>query len=146
MSVRPVLSVVLALALLAVTAPALDDAREHRSDQQVSTDLVRLERAADGLAASEDRTVGAGARRVVTVRLPGDAWTTREVAWVAVGGVPGDPDSRLLSYRLAGGPVQQVRTGVALHTADDTPLVLDGSGSYRLVLTLAADGVHVARS
>ncbi|WP_439025563.1 DUF7311 family protein [Haloarchaeobius sp. DT45] len=145
MSLRPVLSVVLAVALLAVTAPALDDARAHRSDQQVSTDLARLDRAAAGLVASEDRTAGPGARRVVTVRLPAEGWTTRRVDWVTVGGTPGDPDPRVLSYRLTGGPVRHVRVAVALHTPQERPLVLEGSDEYRLVLTLGADGVHVAR-
>ncbi|WP_267642527.1 DUF7311 family protein [Haloarchaeobius amylolyticus] len=148
MSVRTVVAVVLALALLAATLPALDAARETRSDQQVAADLHRLEVAGEGLLATEDATPGPGARRVVTVRLPADGWTTREVAWVSVGGVPGEPDAQVLAYRLAGGPVREVRVGVAFRTPGGRPLVLEGSGEHRLVLTLQPDGegVCVGRS
>jgi hypothetical protein len=143
-SVRVLLSLVLAFVLLAASMPAIEDARTVRSERHVETVLSSVDRAATGLATVEEPTAGAGARRVITVRLPLETWSTRRVEWLAIGGRPGKPNPRLLTYKVAGRPVETEVLSIPVHTVDG-PLVLDGPGTHRLVLTLdgADDGVAV---
>lgn len=147
---RVVLAVAVTLALIAVAAPAATDAREYRSDRVVATDLTRLERAGTTLLDREDPTPDpdTGPRRFVTLRVPGDTLTTTRVAWVALGGRPDsqNPDPHVVAYALAGGEPRTVELPFPLRTPDDDPLVLDGSGTYELRLTLGTDGVHVERA
>ncbi|MFD1644782.1 DUF7311 family protein [Haloarchaeobius litoreus] len=144
---RVVLAVAVTLALFAVAAPAAADAREYRSDRVVATDLTTLERAGAALLDLEDPTSNpaTGPRRFVTLRVPGRSWTTARVDWVALGGRPGtaNPDPHVVAYTLAGGEPRTSELPFPLVTSDDGPLVLDGTGSYGLRLTLAPDGVHV---
>jgi len=148
---RAVLAVALAVALLAASLPAVDRARRDHADSQVRGQLERLATAARALAARNDPVpVGdAGATRALTLRLPARGWRSAGVAYVAIGGVPGNattdtPDGDVLAWRLAGGPPRVVRVeGVAVHTvADDRiapdgrPLVLRESGRHRVELSL----------
>jgi hypothetical protein len=145
--IRAVLAVVVALALFAAATPAVDDARESRSDRVVRADLTSVERAATSLLATEEPTPGAGARRLVTVRVPDATWTTARVDWIAIGGRPDADESspHVLSYALAGRPPRTVLLPVPVHTRGE-PLVLDGPGTFELELTLRGDGVHAERT
>lgn len=146
--IRVVLAASLALALLAASLPAVDAARIDRTRGRLDATLERVARAATALATSEDPTGAAvaGARRVVTVRLPAASWTSAPVAWVAVGGYPGGPRGDLLAYRLAGAPPTAVELdGVDLRTGGD-PVVLRGDGRRTLRLGLeSVDGRPVVR-
>ncbi|WP_435345410.1 DUF7311 family protein [Haloarchaeobius sp. HRN-SO-5] len=145
--IRVLLAVAVTLALVAAATPAIDAARESRSERLVRTDLAAVERAATGLLASEEPTPGAGARRVVSVRLPDGTPTTSSVDWVAIGGRPGadDPDPHVLAYAVAGRQPRTVSLPVPVKTGGD-PLVLHGPGTYELELTLHEDGVQVVRT
>ncbi|WP_440991024.1 DUF7311 family protein [Haloarchaeobius baliensis] len=147
--IRVVLAVAVTLALFAVAAPAAADAREYRSDRIVATDLTAMERAGTALLGLEDPTPspGTGPRRFVTLRVPGDSWSTAPVDWVALGGRPdvAHPDPRVVAYALAGGDPRTVELPFPLVTGADGPLVLEGSGRFELRLSLAPDGVRVER-
>lgn len=147
---RVLLAVAVTLALFAVAAPAATDAREHRSERVVATDLQRLERAGTLLLDREDPTPDAGSapRRFVALRVPGESWTTARVAWVSLGGRPGrsQPDPHVVAYALAGAEPRVVELPFPLRTPGEGPLVLDGAGTYELRLTLHGEGVHVERA
>lgn len=151
---RTVLAVALAVALLAVTTPALDDARSARTDRLTTRELDRVESAAMALVREE----APGARRTLTVSLPGRSPTAAQLAFVALGGVPEGTaaarakqaagldaaESDVVAYRLAGGRTRVRRLGVDLRiiregtvVADDSQaLVLHGGETYRLTLRL----------
>lgn len=153
---RVVLALALAAAILAVVTPALEDARTTRADRLTARELDRVESAARALVREESP----GARRTVRISVPGESPTTAPVAFVALGGLPGESEQRveadtanrdLLAYRLAGGSVNVRRIPVDLRVApggegvglsdetaesDDRALVLSGGESYLLTLRL----------
>jgi hypothetical protein len=152
--IRTVLSVALAVALLGVATPAIDDARTTRTSQLVEEDLTNVVRAATDLVAREDAVpvTARGARRAVAVTLPVRSVTSAGVSYVAIGGVPDGnrpPDTNqtdVLAYRVAGGPRHVVTVGLDVRVADRDerwhvepdaePLVLRGTGDVQVVLTL----------
>lgn len=148
---RAVLAVALAVALLAASLPAIDRAQHDHADSQVRSQLERLVTVARALAARNDPVpVGnAGATRTLTLRLPARGWRSAGVAYVAIGGVPGNAttdtsDGDVLAWRLTGGPPRVVRVeDIAIHTISDgrvapdgRPLVVRESGRHRVELSL----------
>jgi len=142
--IRVVLAVLLTVALLAAVTPAIDEGRSARTATHLDRVTDRVERAARSLRAHEDptRPSVAGARRIVRFRLPSRSWT-------AVGAtlrIDGDRD--LIGYRLDGRrPNRRTIRGVDLRTPDG-PVVFEGTGRYRLVLSLVRDdgvGVTITR-
>lgn len=149
---RLVLAVALAAALLAVVTPALEDARETRTERMTTRELGRIESAAETLAREESP----GARRTLTVSLPGRSPTVAPLAFAALGGIPNrtaagvtsetaDTSGRdLLAYRIAGGSTVVRRVGVDMRVVrdgetvapDSQALVLHGGETYRLTLRL----------
>jgi hypothetical protein len=144
--IRALLAVALALALVAVSLPVVDDARTGRAAARADATLTTVERAARGLVTGEDATAPdlPGARRRVTVRLPVPSWSTAGVAWLSVGGRPGGRGNRsLLAYRVSGGGVRTVRlAGVRLRTPGG-PVTFRAPGGHALRLALRRDGVPV---
>lgn len=135
--IRTVLAVVLAVALLSVSLPAVEDAAAHRSAERLRADLSTLADAAEGLVAHNDALRGAGARAFVTVRVPDRGWAAAAGA-VHVGRCPGiaDPTGRdRLCFSVGDGPPRAVETGVDVRGTDG-PLRL-GGGRHRLRLRLA---------
>jgi hypothetical protein len=138
--IRVVLTVLLAVALVAVAVPAIDEGRESRTATRLDGVTDRLDRAVRSLRAHEDPTrpgVGA-ARRIVSLRIPSESWS-------ATGGtLYVDADRDRIGYRLEGNhprwtPVQ----GVDLRTPAGT-LVVESPGRHRLSLSLVReDGVAV---
>ena len=114
--IRAVLAVLLAVALLGVSLPVLDDAREERSETLVESELDGIETAAVDLASTEEaveldeleraddgdqreRTVDGGeatgttghhtaSRRSLSVAVPGRTLTEAPAEYVAIGGIP----------------------------------------------------------
>jgi hypothetical protein len=83
----------------------------------------------------------AGARRIVRFRLPDRSWTAVDARlWI-------DGERDLIGYRLDGRRSHRTTLrGIDLRTPDGT-VVFEGSGRYRLVLSLVrSDGVGVAIS
>jgi len=130
--IRVVVTVLLALVLLAASLPAIEHVGADRSDAQVRAAIDDLDVAATELARSEEAVPGTdGARRVVTVRLPVDALGAAAVERVVV-----EPGSRRYRYHVEGRAARTVRGTVPLYTLDGERLVLRESGTHRLVLVL----------
>lgn len=139
--IRLVLSVALAAALLAAVGPGLDGARAAQSGDRLDRDVDALVGAATGLA-SEDATRRSvpGARRTVTVVVPGRAWTEAHVDFLAVGCRAADCDADAISYRVRGRATRRVHlSGVHLRTPDGA-VVLTEPGRHRLRLALRSEG------
>ncbi|MFB6165079.1 MAG: hypothetical protein ABEJ31_07960 [Haloarculaceae archaeon] len=146
---RAVLAVVLAAALVGTATAALDVAGHRQSDRLVDAEVERLVAAARDLQASEAAVaVGRpGARRHVTVHLPGKDLTTACVAYLAIGGDPladdrGDTTAATVAWKIVGGTRRNRRiAGLSVEHAVDgrptaRPLVLREPGVHHLVLTL----------
>jgi hypothetical protein len=141
-----VLSVALAAALLAVVAPALEDARQTRTERLTERELGRVEAAALTLTNEEEP----GARRTLSISLSEGSPTTAPLAFVALGGIPDGEqkldtaDGDVFAYRVAGGRIRVRRVEADLRVVrdgeptenDSEPLVLHGGGTYQLTLRL----------
>ncbi|NEU57550.1 hypothetical protein [Halorussus sp. MSC15.2] len=123
---RVVLGVALAVALVAAVVPALEDARAARTERLTERELDRVEAAAVTLAREESP----GARRTLSVSLPGDPPTATPVLFVALGGLPGNGNTTatdtaardVLAYSIAGGDrhVRRVETDLRVGRARRT--------------------------
>jgi len=134
--VRTVLAVVLATALLGVTLPALDDARRERASVTVTDQVDAIERTATRLHQTDDPTVGAGARRIVTMSLPASDWTTAGVDRFAIRPGSGDSSGTAVWHVDGGTTHTRALDAPRIGTGDGQPLVLDTAGHHRLVLAL----------
>jgi uncharacterized protein YcfL len=134
---RAALAVLLAAALVAATAPAVDHARTERAEGRMAANVAATEAAAQSLAA--DETVPAhreGARRTVAVEVPGRAW---DVATVASVRLTSESERTLtLTYRIDGRGERSrtVDAPVPITVDGDDPIELNGRGNHDLVLTL----------
>lgn len=146
MTLRLLLAVALAVALVAAATPAIDSARVSRSELLVERDADRLAAAATTLAAEESP----GARRTVTVSVPARSPTAAAVT-LTVGGVAGrDEDvtdsttTDVLAFRVAGGRRHVHRVGTDLRVvrdgevaeSDAAAVLLRGGETYAVTLRL----------
>jgi len=142
---RTLLASLVATALAAAAAPGIDRARVRRSNGRIDSVVASIEAAARSLAGDEAVPAGRpGARRVVTVSLPGAAWDEAAVDAVRLA----SPAERTLTlrYRIAGGGRRSrtVRLSDPVTTADGGPIELDGGGPHVLALSLRG-GEHRRR-
>jgi len=142
--VRVVLAVLLAVALFAVTAPALTDARATVTADRLAAERADLERAAGALAAGSTavREGDPAPRRTVRLAVPGRSLSTVGVEYVAVGcpaavldGVDGEPAGcePAFVFRVADGPPTVWRLRGPPLSTPRGPVVLD-PGTHRLAL------------
>ncbi|MWG35430.1 DUF7311 family protein [Halomarina oriensis] len=124
MALRVVLAVVVSVALLAVSVPAVEEARTDRTAASLDAATDHLRTAGARLRATSDVTaVGPAARTVVSLDLPTRGWGARAGSLRV--------DDGELAWRVGDGPWHVER---APHLAvPDGPLVV--SGSARLVFT-----------
>jgi hypothetical protein len=124
MALRAVLAVVLALALLACSLPALDSARTERTAGALDAATDRLRSTGERLVATSDPTTsGPAARRTLVLDLPTRGWGARSGSVRLRDGE--------LAWRVAGGPWHTDRAPRLV--VPEGPLVLDGP--TRLSLT-----------
>lgn len=117
MTIRTVVTVALAAAILAASLPAVERARVQQADARVAGELERLEQVARALVATNDPvTEGTPARQRVTLHLPVRSWgsaglelfrvpppgTNPAVIWQVRGGRP--HSRQLPGIQLAGPP------------------------------------------
>jgi hypothetical protein len=155
---RALLAVALAVAVLSVSVPAIDQARTATASDRAAAAAEGAVRAFHAVATDEDATRGSlpGARRFFTVGLPERSWTVARVEWFAVGGVPDGVDpawarargnGTVVAYRVAGGRPRRHRVslpGVGVRTPAG-PVVFRSAGRHRVVLSLvrSAEGPTV---
>ncbi|MFB6105491.1 MAG: hypothetical protein ABEJ70_00820 [Halobacteriaceae archaeon] len=130
MTVRVVLTVVFALALVGAALPAVQDARHDAAARAGDRQVDALEDAVGGLVRSSD-AVGPGlpaATRRVRLRVPARDAGSVGVAAVSVGGLPNDtapgdgPRRDVVAVRVRGRPVRVVHVDADLRMGDvDAP-------------------------
>lgn len=145
---RVSVAVVLAVALLGVAQPAVEDARSIAAERAVERELAEIERAITELRTEAAVPYGQpGARRVVTLDLPERAFASAGIEYVAIGGVPDgdrtDSDTDLLVSKVADRTPSIVRIDADLRVErsrgevswlTDDSLVLRTGGRHRITL------------
>ncbi|AGN02033.1 hypothetical protein L593_10440 [Salinarchaeum sp. Harcht-Bsk1] len=130
--IRVVVTVLLAIALLAAALPAVEDAAADRIERQLRADIEAIDTAATELLRSEEAVPGtAGARRTVSVTLAADGIAAAPVEEVRISST-----DRRYSFRVEGRGERKLRGTVPVHTLGDEPLVLREPGTHELVLAL----------
>lgn len=144
--IRVVLTVLVAVALLATSAPALEDARTATTDERLKSESDRIERAIGGLA-SESMSVSdpaLAARTTVTVRAPSGVAAARiDRLAIVEPERPVDGSGAALRYRIDGDRDRTVSIVPDAVTATvgvvDGPIALRTRGESRLELRLVDD-------
>ena len=130
--IRVVVTVLLAIAMLAAALPAVEDAAADRTERQLRADVESIDTAATDLLRSEEAVPGtAGARRTVTVTLPADGIAAAPVERFRISST-----DRRYNFSVEGRDETQLRGTVPVHTRGDEPLVLREPGRHELVLAL----------
>lgn len=155
--IRVVLTVLVAVALLATAMPALEDARTETTVERLDTEVDRVERAVGGLVSGSVSVAdpALAARTTVTVDVPsgfGAAPIDRVALAETDGGSEADTAEVALRYRIDGGPERTVpiapggaESAVAV---DGGAVALRPGGESRLSLRFVDDGgptVRIAR-
>jgi len=135
--IRAVLAVALAAALLSASLPAVDAAAADRTAAALDRDIDRLGHAGASLLADDDP----GARRVVTLTLPGASLTAAGVDSLSIGCKP----RCTVRYTLDGGASRTRRLPFSL-TTPDGPIRLASPGEHRLILRLVDAGGEGGRT
>ncbi|SMO36035.1 DUF7311 family protein [Halorubrum cibi] len=157
--IRVVLTVFLAIALLAVSMPALEDARRDTTVERLETETHRLERVAGGLAAHSvavgDPDLAARTSLVVSVPTGFAATPIERIALAEPPRAAAMTERRVhrgavvLVYRLRHGSVRTFPiappTGAVGVTLRDGPIELEPGGETGLELRLVDDGGPTVR-
>ncbi|MFC7186827.1 DUF7311 family protein [Halorubrum yunnanense] len=154
--IRVVLTVLVAVALLAAAMPALESARATTTAERLDTEADRVERAVGRLVADSVSVANPSlaARTTVTVRVPSgfgaapiDRVALAETDEVSEGDTAGADVA--LRYRIDGGSERSVPIapgGVdATVAVDGEAIALRPGGESRLVLRLVDDGGPTVR-
>lgn len=141
--IRYVIAVVLLVAILGISLPAIDQVSSGRSEAQLRTVATTIEESAVELVRAEEpppRGVR-GPQRVVRVNFP-DGFASKRVASMKL--VPRRSENlTVLSYRVEGGPQRTVVVGAVVVNENGNAVKLGGpSGqqTYRLRLARSDDG------
>lgn len=107
--VRLLLAVVVGVALLAATMPAVEHTRHHAAKTAAEGELSRIKATIRDLTHRSDPTrSGWSASRELAVSVPSEAVGSTGVDWIALGGIPGrvgpaePPGTDLLAYSIGG--------------------------------------------
>lgn len=126
---RVVVVVLMAVSLLAVAMPVVEDARKAAARQTITAELNRLDRVAERLLDRNDLPspgVG-GPRRVVRLSLPERTWGNAGLDWLHI------PADTRPSWQVGGGEPQVWRPSAPIIARGD--LEIRDGGRVRLVLT-----------
>lgn len=132
MTIRTTVAVVLAMAILGASLPAIETARVQHADARVTAELDRLERAATALSAENDAVDDPPATARLTLHLPEESWGTRGLARLTVPRSRGGPD---VTWTVAGGR-NRTRAISSLELLAPEGFALRTGGRHRVVLEL----------
>jgi hypothetical protein len=134
-TIRAVVTVALAAALLAASLPAVDESRVQHADARVAGEVERLGSVARSLETGDDLVRGDGqpAQRRVTLHLPVTSWGASEVREVRI--PPPDAGTDVVWQVEGGERHRRQLDGVSRAGPPDGLVVRDG-GRQRLQLEL----------
>lgn len=137
--IRVVLAVVLTVALVGLSMPAIERGGAVAAEETVRSEMAAIDRAATSLLETDDVPPDGqpGPRRYVTVTLPSESVTSATVASVSI---ERRDDASVARYRVAGRAERLVHLEAPIVCACDGALVLEGTGERRLRLTLERTG------
>lgn len=136
--IRAVLAVALALALLGVSLPVVEEAGRAHSDARVSNQLDRIESAAQALRARSAATVqGVTARRTLSLSLPERTWAHPGLARLTV---PAPGSRAEVTWRVEGGTEHSRRLLGGDVVGPPGGLTLREGGTRGVVLRLRPNG------
>lgn len=144
MTIRAAVTVTLAMALVAASLPAVEEARIRHSDDRVAAEVDRLELAAAALAGDNEVVPTDPARSRLTLFLPRRSWGDSGLAHLSIPAETGGID---VNWSVQGGPIRTRQAAVDLVGAGDG-LRIEAGGRQRLVLELrrrATERVVVVR-
>ena len=141
--IRAVLAVSLAVALLGVSLPVVEEAGRVHSDTRVTNQLDRVESAARALRARSAATrQGATARRTLSVSLPVRTWAHPGLAELTI---PPPGGRAAVTWRVEGGPEHSRRLLGGDVVGPPGGLTLRSGGIREVVLLLRPDGTVQVR-
>jgi hypothetical protein len=132
---RVVLAVSLAVALFAITVPAVESARVQYSDQRIASEFEALETVAKTLQEQNDPPPAgtSGARTTMTLRLPTKGWASADVEQLTIG------ETGTVQWRVSGGSEQTRHLSAVDLRPVGGSLQLHDGGRHRLVLQMQPD-------
>ncbi|ELZ37482.1 DUF7311 family protein [Halorubrum tebenquichense] len=142
--IRVVLTVLVAVALLAASMPAVETARTATTAERIGTEADRLERAIGDVVAGSTPVSdpATAARTTALVRAP-SGFAAADLDRVALVEPPDRPDGVALAYRVDGGPERAFRIGTGPVPATvhlvDAPIELRPGGTSRVRLRYVDD-------
>lgn len=152
--IRLVLTVLLAVAVLAAASPLVQDARQQSAETAGERSVSRVRGVIDELTDRSDPTANhPGAGRTLTIAIPEASSGSVGIDWLAIGGVPGragpeePPGTDIIAYSVDGSVhvirLSSVEIRVRIdedRRPNDVPLVLRASGTLRFTYRMADDG------
>lgn len=139
MILRIVLATVLTAALLAVATPAMSVAAADRADGAVDRQLATLADHLQTMVATDDPTVGPGARHVAAIRLPSRTLTSAGVRFLRFYSREG---TALATWRVGDDGTESTRLAGVPIRAGGGGLTLRESGPHELLFALRSQGGH----
>lgn len=141
---RVVVAVTLAASLLGVSMPAVDTARIDHADARVVAELEGLAATAERLRTRNDPSPPGtlGARRTVTLHLPGPSWGSAGLDSLSIPASPvgsSVPERTVVSWRVEGGS-RTTRVLSAPVVGPRGGLTLEGGGTRQIVVELVSRG------
>jgi len=137
--IRYVLAIILTTALLGIGVAGVDHAATVRSEQQVETQIAKLESAAMSLLDTEEPTPSGqqGARRIVDLDFPSGGFTSKAVDTFRIR--PNPKGVSLLEYSVSGRVTRTRHVGASVRNlgAANGTTIFDGhTGTVTIALSL----------
>ena len=148
--IRVVLTVLVAVALLAASMPAVETARTATTTERIGAEADRLERAIGGVISGSTPVTdpAMAAQTTVLLRVP-SGFAAAAVDRVALVDAPDRPGGVALAYRIEGRPERTLRVGTGpAKTAVDLgggPIELRPGGANRIRIQYVDDGGPTVR-
>lgn len=136
--IRYVLAVLLTVAIVGVSMPAVDRVAAFNGERQTEAAIAEIESAAVSLVAEEEVPPAGqpGAKRTVTVRFPSNSVASDRAERVRIERVDGQNFS-VVTYHVQGRNQQQAQIDAPIVHESGDPVVLDGTpGEQTVHLTL----------